>query len=253
MKFTLSKEPIIFCLLLFHIFTFSQKTTSDVIYKKKFIGKLKEKNDKSDPIKLMAQDHVKIAYENMNILEYQLLFNAKESVYSKKQFLKPENLTPLNLILMEMGFDRGLYYMNYETNKHLRQVNLSSDLFLIESKIESQKWKKTDETKQIGKYTCFKATTKVLEETVSKGTVEKEVVAWFTPEIPISFGPAGFGGLPGLILEIQKGQFILYSEKISLNANTEKIKVPKRGIKVSEEEFREIQKKGSAFYRQYKN
>ena len=200
----------------------------------------------------MAHNYLKTAYENINILEYQLFFNAKESVYSKKEFLKPENLNSLNLIIMEMGFGSGIYYMNCETNKYLFQTNLSSDLFLIESK-KPQKWKKTNETKQIGKYNCFKATTTVFIETVSAGTIEEEVIAWFTPEIPVSFGPAGFGGLPGLILEIQKGKFILYAEKISLNANTEKINIPKRGIKVSEEEFREILKKGSSYYRQYKN
>ena len=26
--------------------------------------------------------------------------------------------------------------------------------------------------------------------------------AWFTPEIPVSTGPSMYGGLPGLILEI---------------------------------------------------
>ena len=31
------------------------------------------------------------------------------------------------------------------------------------------------------------------------------MTAWFTPEIPVSTGPAMYGGLPGLILEISDG------------------------------------------------
>ena len=30
-----------------------------------------------------------------------------------------------------------------------------------------------------------------------------DIVAWYTPQIPVSHGPAEFGGLPGLILELK--------------------------------------------------
>ena len=37
------------------------------------------------------------------------------------------------------------------------------------------------------------------------------VVAWFTPEIPIATGPSWYGGLPGLILEIvEKNNCFMY-------------------------------------------
>jgi len=225
----------------------AQNTISTVIYKKKVTYNLdKAKEGKA---KTLLQNVSSVVKD----LEYELVFDSKESVYSKKEFLKPENLNSLNLIIMEMGFGSGIYYMNCETNKYLFQTNLSSDLFLIESK-KPQKWKKTNETKQIGKYNCFKATTTVFIETVSAGTIEEEVIAWFTPEIPVSFGPAGFGGLPGLIMEIEKGKAVIYAHKVYLGtAKDKKINIPKRGIKVSEEEFREILKKGSSYYGQYKN
>lgn len=49
------------------------------------------------------------------------------------------------------------------------------------------------ESKKINNFTCYKATT------VFRGS---EIVAYYTPEIPIGFGPFKFKGLPGLILEV---------------------------------------------------
>ena len=51
----------------------------------------------------------------------------------------------------------------------------------------------TDHKKIIG-HTCYKAI----------GTYQgREITAWFTPDIPISNGPLEYGGLPGLILELE--------------------------------------------------
>lgn len=227
----------------------AQNTISTVIYKKKVTFDLdKAKEGKA---KTLLQTVSSVAKD----LEYELVFNSFESYFSEIEKLDSEESNTLsNNVARLIGLGDGQIYMNIKDKKILTQKNLSSDLFLIESKIEPQKWKKTNEIKQIGKYTCFKATTTVLEETVSAGTIEKEVIAWFTPEIPIGFGPAGFGGLPGLIMEIEKDKAVLYANKVYLvTAKDKKINIPKRGIKVSEEEYREIQKKGSSYYRQYKN
>lgn len=64
-------------------------------------------------------------------------------------------------------------------------------------------WKITEETKLIAGYRCFKAT----REDMSFGSNGEEakfpVIAWFCPELPFAFGPFKYGGLPGLILELQ--------------------------------------------------
>ncbi len=53
-------------------------------------------------------------------------------------------------------------------------------------------WKLSSETKQIGKFTCSKATSDF------RG---RSYIAWFAPEIPMPYGPWKLQGLPGLILE----------------------------------------------------
>jgi GLPGLI family protein len=63
--------------------------------------------------------------------------------------------------------------------------------FLVKDSYEL-KWNIIGEKKDIAGYKCIKATTNF------RG---REWIAWFTSEIPLSFGPWKLNGLPGLILE----------------------------------------------------
>jgi len=66
------------------------------------------------------------------------------------------------------------------------------------------------------------------------------VVAWFTPDIPVSVGPGTYQGqLPGLILELDEnnGQTFFKSVEISPKVNASKIKEPKDGKKITQAEF----------------
>jgi len=73
---------------------------------------------------------------------------------------------------------------------------------------------------------------------------DKVIMAWYTPEIPVSFGPNKYWGLPGLILEINEEETIILCSKVTLsNKEKSKIKVPSTGEKVTKKKFDEIQKK----------
>nr|WP_264554494.1 GLPGLI family protein [Flavobacterium sp. N1861] len=62
-------------------------------------------------------------------------------------------------------------------------------------------WKLEKGQKEIGSYTCNKATT------TYKG---RTYTAWYTLEIPLSYGPWKFNGLPGLILEAYDTEYKIY-------------------------------------------
>ncbi|MEZ4876468.1 MAG: GLPGLI family protein [Flavobacterium sp.] len=69
---------------------------------------------------------------------------------------------------------------------------------------------------------------------------EITITAWYTPEIPVSQGPEGYWGLPGLILEINDGKTVTLCSKIVLNAKEKaEIKAPKNGKVVSQKEYDE--------------
>jgi len=101
--------------------------------------------------------------------------------------------------------------------------------------MKKYKWKMTGEQKSILDYPCMKA------------TYEKDsttVVAWFTPQIPVSAGPSRYTGLPGMILEMEfnDGERKVVATEVELKALEKDIIVaPKKGKKVTQEEYEKIQ------------
>jgi GLPGLI family protein len=110
------------------------------------------------------------------------------------------------------------------------------DKFLIVDKLESN-WTLTNDTKTIDGYECYKATTLYIVNN-SKGEFRHPVTAWYCPQLPYSFGPAGYGGLPGLILELQEWNNVFGAEKIVLNHNVkQEIKLPTKGEVISYDNY----------------
>lgn len=73
----------------------------------------------------------------------------------------------------------------------------------------------------------------------------KSVVAWYTPSIPVAAGPSNFTQLPGMVMqvEIDGTNRVITAEKVTLKTLEEKtIKKPKKGKKVTREEYRKIVK-----------
>ena len=72
----------------------------------------------------------------------------------------------------------------------------------------------------------------------------KKVLAWFTPDIPISAGPQKYYGLPGLILEanLNQGQQVWLASSINLAIpGKDELFEPKEGKKVKPEQYKKIQ------------
>lgn len=73
-----------------------------------------------------------------------------------------------------------------------------SAFFVYPDSVPSLEWDFSDEeTDSIIGYDCRKATVEF---------AGRSYTAWFTPEIPLPFGPYKFGGLPGLILKLEDAE-----------------------------------------------
>ncbi len=81
---------------------------------------------------------------------------------------------------------------------------------------------------------------------VIKATAEHDgtsIEAWFTPEIPVSAGPASYGGLPGmiLVLSLDGGRTQYFASEIALGeVDAGLIRAPEDGDEVSREEYEGI-------------
>ncbi|WP_109299685.1 GLPGLI family protein [Aquimarina sp. AU474] len=222
----------------------------------------------------MSEDQKKAITERLKSASektFILTFNKEASAYKQESQLE-ESGNSGRWGAMMSGFTSNNYYKNIIDKVYYDQREFYGKNFLIQDSIQQYKWTMLNETKQIGNYTCFKAvTTKIISDvadwrsirrkarelrnkgeeeskdvttkTDSSASKEIEVVAWYTPEIPINQGPGEFWGLPGLILEVQQGRNTLLCNKIVLNTKDDLIKIPTKGKKVSQDEFDNVSKK----------
>jgi len=125
-------------------------------------------------------------------------------------------------------------YYDFSRNQKLEQVEYLTRFFLVESKIPEPGWKLESEKKKILEYICMGA---------SMNRDKQEIVVWFTPEIPVPLGPSNYGGLPGLILAVERnGETAYVATSVNLNPPSEDAMTkPDKGSKISEGEFISIQ------------
>jgi GLPGLI family protein len=119
---------------------------------------------------------------------------------------------------LDAGGSSGAY-KSLKDKLYIENVSLLGRSFYIYDTLPDFDWKITKESKQIGGYSCSKATLDY------NGIA---VVAWFTFEIPVPNGPEEFGGLPGLILEVEKPFQTITVTKVSPLKEKITITIPKK-------------------------
>jgi GLPGLI family protein len=206
---------------------------------------------------------------------YQLTFDRTSSIYEEEERLEtPGSGGPGGFrMAFAGGFGSGVYYKDVKDQAYRNETELMGKLFLIRDSLEMWNWKLGSETKKIGNYTCYKATViqKVdtvqfnrmrrrfggpeAQQTVKKDSIvkdsarstnllsrleqpkDREITAWFTPEIPVSQGPGPYWGLPGLILEVNDGRTVILCSKLILNPEEKvAINAPSKGKEVNQKE-----------------
>lgn len=211
----------------------------------------------SDEMSKQIREQMKKAFEKTYILD----FNAFESSYLKEVVLDaPKGNVGASSVIVSFSGDNTPLYKNTKTKQYLQEMeNYKGKTNLITDNLPTYDWKIEGETKIIGGYDCYKATTtikvtakemaeyeaKKLKESKRKTVLypakepkDRVIEAWFTNAIPVSHGPEKFWGLPGLILELTDGKTTYLCSKIVLNPKDKKpIAVPSKGKVISQEEF----------------
>ncbi len=165
---------------------------------------------------------------------YILTFTPDESYYHVDAMEMPDDVDnpPIYRISMHGAIRYGDFYQNARTRQVLNSTEMSGTLYLLTDSLQNN-WQITGETKKIAGYNCIKAIEKC-------DKCKYPVEAWFTPQIPVPFGPAGFGGLPGLILEVKKYRQLLSAKKIKQLKNKPEIIKPQKGERMTTNEYKEM-------------
>lgn len=236
---------VIFTLLILFFapfFMYSQSQSGKVIYEYQINDAeyLKEQSiDENQKLAKTVQTINNSLRNAQSKIKFELEFNNNASRYSMQPVLELEGDRTTAYAIIFLNGNR-VYYSSIRDNLKLTQVDMFGDNFIIKEKGNSFKWKTTTITKKIGNYTCYKATA-VISTTNSKGVFNKEVTAWFAPQIPFNFGPKGYGGLPGLILELEEGTLKYYATNVVIKSKENlKIVAPTNGKIVSVDEFDQI-------------
>ena len=233
-------RKLLYCfLILFVSYGYSQQNGGEVIYsisQNTAFAKNLQKEKRSSTKSLIAGLN-----ENLKEIKLSLVFGADNSAFYT---LKSAPMASSRYQGTMQDFAKNIahsgdYYRSANNGGVFYRPNSFSDVDLIVH-YQDLEWELVYEQKKIGKYNCYKAKAEMVLEN-NKGPFIRNVIAWYCPDIPVSYGPSRFGGLPGLILELDEGEFhykainVLLKDKVKIpNVPLEKSKV------VSDEEYRQL-------------
>ena len=196
--------------------TFCQENINKVQYvyrvKNDFISKDLIEKEKNNGLKGNLELLNNSLKNYQNKMSFSLTFNKFESMYSMNKMLNFDFDRQM-VFAMAITKAKDIVYTDLKNRITLKKVKTLGEEFNVKTNLDSIKWKLTQDEKTIGGYRCFKA--------VTKSIFKKDLIieAWYSPNIPFGFGPRGYGGLPGLILELTENKITFFAKEIKINLN----------------------------------
>lgn len=220
----------LFVNLLFSFFGYCQLSNGIIEYR----VILEISNNKSKNVTTAKMiDEIEKKSNNLNFL-------LKISDDNKTSFCLEEKLkTGINEgeeLIKKLALLRICPYGYFYDFTNFNSILEATDGTLIKNEISKSNWQLINETKMIDKFLCFKA---ISTKTIINRNGEKkniEIIAWYSPSIPLPYGPKDYFGLPGLILEIQERNFTLVASSITFSDKKVKIDIPE-GNTITQEEY----------------
>lgn len=172
-----------------------------------------------------------------------LLFNKKEAIYSSQTKFIQDSVrekafanAAANGGEVNLGVVRPTtperYIVSVADQKLITVAPFQRNDYIITEPLDNITWKILSETRKIKGYTCQKAVTHY------KG---RDYTAWFTVELPFSFGPWKLHGLPGLIMEAtDKKKEVQFLCEVVVRHPNNYVTIPTAGIKTTKAAFNKM-------------
>ncbi|MGQ1928131.1 GLPGLI family protein [Ornithobacterium rhinotracheale] len=163
------------------------KNTQNIYYAYKTLPNPKNKKNQRMGLTILQMGERLLKFTDRAILKDDSL----RETFSKKD-IYTSDLNKAGKFLNKVGFNNNVFIdLNTKQTTVQNAIGLSGLEYTIPT--PQLKWQLQKDQKEILGYAVQKATTQY---------GGREWVAWFAKDIPLSYGPYLFGGLPGLILEM---------------------------------------------------
>lgn len=217
--------------LLLSINSFAQIKEITITYNPLVIGNfINEETKKNNPDFAAQYNGIEDVINKKNIFLY---FKDSVSIYKLEDKLKTdeqdESFIEFTADLISGG--KNVYIKNTNINTLYYITELNEKKVTVIDNENSLEWNLLSESKQIENFKVYKATS-------FDKSRNKEIIAWYAPELPVSIGPMNYNNLPGLVLEIEIGNRLKFvAKKIDFKINEQiDFKVPMNNI-ISKKDF----------------
>jgi|GEM_PF-309040 len=193
----------------------------------------------------------------------QLVFNSNGSVY--KNYEDPDAVVEEGdrmAMMMRRNMPDDFTAINLKDKTYADQKEIFGRMFLIKDNLKDYQWKMTGAQEEVAGHHCMVATTMDPEDST-------EIVAWFSPSIPVPSGPGSISNLPGMVLKMELAGGALNRGRRGASNNTltitateinfrkvkkSEMKGPEKGKEVNREEFQAmVKEKMEEMREQFKN
>jgi GLPGLI family protein len=155
---------------------------------------------------------------------YVLEANSSGYLFTEKNMMQEEK----EKLISKLTNSIYLIYNHYYNLQQKKTYKILDDI-LVESNTQFN-WELSSESKKIDNFNCYKAICTISYLSKDGNKSNRVVTAWYCPEIRFNYGPNGFAGLPGLILELEYNKTKLVAKEIKLIQEEITINPPKEKI-----------------------
>ncbi len=188
----------------------------------------------------LEDESMKNMVPEFNVSRAELLFSSDESLW--RDIREEEDIRDQAgedhdrpVIRMRFGGGDDQSYKDYAAQKMIQQREMGPKKYIIEDSFPHQSWKLEPDTQRIRGFLCKKATT-----TAKAGGA---VIAWYTENIQSPSGPEVYGGLPGLILQlnINDAEMVYMAVEVDTKGSDKGlVKAPTDGKKITRAAFQKM-------------
>jgi len=233
------KKLVFITLIITMNYCFGQITSGEITYKKRIdFSDSRYKN-------LVLKNVVSDIKQNIGDLKYTLKFKDQKAIFFLQKNLTSDfsKMDRVTKRILFSAHGKNSFYTDLDNNTIKELIEVGGETFLVENKKPTIKL--SNESKTINSYKCYKASWIEVEEFSKLGMkgmkdATHNIEVWYTPEIPVKFGPIKSFGLPGLILELKYNNVAYYATKISLNSNTVTTIEKPKGKDISKEKYTQM-------------